>query len=79
MATVRIVELNSKSVLNREPKIWRGRTLETLIRRVWGKNSFFYQDNGLPRGYGQIFKNLPNRGNGFSATSMTGRIRVDGL
>jgi len=74
MATVTVRELKSG-----EAKIWRGRTLESLIRRVWGKKAFFHQDNGLPTGYGQIFKNLPNRGNGWSATSMTGRVRVDGI
>ena len=56
---------------------WTGRTPETVIRRVFGARAYFRQDNGLPTGYGQIFIDNPNTGNGWSARSVTGRVRID--
>ena len=74
---VMVTELNSATALHRAPHVYRGRTVATLIRRVWGRDAFFHQDRGLPDGYGQIFRRLPNTGNGWSATSLSGRVRLD--
>jgi len=56
--------------------VWTGRTPDSIIRRIWGKGAFFKHDNSLPEGYGQIFEQLPNTGNGWSAASLTGRVRI---
>ena len=72
-----IRELNSGRRLGREPLVWRGSTAESIIRRVFGKNAFFHQDSGLPIGYGQVFIDNPNTGSGWSARSVTGRVRID--
>lgn len=55
---------------------WTGKTSESIIRRVFGRKAYFRQENGLPQGYGQIWEDLPNRGNGWSATSLTGRVKI---
>jgi hypothetical protein len=55
---------------------WTGQSADSIIRRVWGKRAFFQQDSGLPQGFGQIFESLPNTGNGWSATSLTGRVQI---
>lgn len=59
----------------------RGKTLRSVIRRVWGRSAFFHQDSGIPRlggtSYGQIFRDLGTSSSGWSATALTGRVRVD--
>lgn len=58
-------------------QVWRGKTPESIIRRVFGRKAFFQQDNGLPSGYGQIFRDCGYNSNGWSASSLTGRVRID--
>lgn len=57
-------------------RTWTGKTTMSIIRREFGRHAFFHQDNGLPLGFGQIFKNLPNTGSGWSATSLTDRVKI---
>lgn len=55
--------------------------LGRCITRHFGRQAFFEPDSGLPhtedRWYGQIFRSLPNTGSGWSATSLTDRVRVE--
>lgn len=61
-------------------RAWTGQKAKSIIRREFGKNAFFCQDHGLPCGpdfrFGQIYESLPNTGNGCSATSLTGRVKI---
>lgn len=46
------------------------------IRESFGPDAFFQKDPGLPVGeYGQIFRRTGS--DGFQATSLTGRVRID--
>jgi hypothetical protein len=60
-----------------EHRKWTGRTESGVIQRVYGKGAYFIQNYGLPAGYGQIVKDLPNRGNGWSATVLAAHVRID--
>jgi hypothetical protein len=45
--------------------------------KLWGKNAFFWEDNGLGKNYGQIMKSINPRGATSLATALTGRLRVE--
>lgn len=53
--------------------------LSRAVARLWGRNAFFQPDRSLSGYgvYGQVFRRLPARGALSSATSATGRVRVD--
>jgi hypothetical protein len=59
----------------RDGRKWTGRKLSAIIRRIGGRNAFFWQDSGLGRDYGQIMVPVAQRlGGGNSA--VTGRVSI---
>ena len=56
---------------------WNGRTESGVIQRVYGRGAYFIQNHGLPSGYGQIVRDMLNRGNGWSATVLAGHVRIN--
>ena len=50
---------------------WTGRTVASIIRRVFGEGSYFHEDHGL-RGYGQIVS--PNGSTDTGRVSVTGKM-----
>jgi hypothetical protein len=71
MAKVTLIELTG------ERREWNGRTISGVVQRVFGRGSYFLQNNGLPSGYGQIVRDIPNTGNGWSATVLKNNVRID--
>jgi hypothetical protein len=55
-----------------------GEAISRAVHKHFGKRAFFHRDSGIRHGYyGQIFRNITRSGETFTATSVTGRIRVD--
>lgn len=54
----------------------RDEAVTRAIHRYWGKAAWFWQDHGMPYGYGQIMSRVSQE-HGGGSTSETGRIRID--
>lgn len=48
-------------------------TVDKAVAKIYGKGCFFHQSQGLPEGYGQIFRPVKSGG----STSVTGAIRIE--
>lgn len=83
-----IIKIGDREVRTRKEYGSSDEAVSATLKRLYGRRAYFQQDSGIrsvrrPDGsvsaYGQVFRTLHAgcHGESFSATSVTGRIRVD--
>lgn len=53
-----------------------GDALARALSATYGRGHSFWQDSGLPAGYGSVIRSRPNTGNGWSADVVVSRVCV---